>query len=136
MNKILFYFEDGKRVKGVHIGISGDISRIYGNVSKIYGNVSRIFGNVSRISGNVSEISGNVSKISGDVSGISGYISQIYDKYFCYKLNDEIIIGCERHHKNKWRYKKFQNKLANEHNEVEWWENTGKYILDFLMKIK
>ena len=56
----LYYYQDGKRIEGVHKDIRGDVSGIYGNVSDIRGDVSGIRGNVSGIRGNVSGIRGDI----------------------------------------------------------------------------
>ena len=55
-----YYYENNKKIIGVHSGISGDVSGISGNVSGIRGNVSEIRGDVFGIKGDVSGISGNI----------------------------------------------------------------------------
>ena len=56
----VWHYKDGKRVGGVHSGISGDVSNIRGDVTGIIGDVTGISGNVTGIRGDVTGISGNV----------------------------------------------------------------------------
>ena len=70
----IYYYENNKKIIGVHLAIKGDVSGIKGDVSGIKGDVSDIWGNVSGIKGDVSGIKGDVSGIWGDVSGIKGNV--------------------------------------------------------------
>jgi hypothetical protein len=58
----LFYFANGKKIKGIHDGIAGNVSDIIEDVSNIIGNVSNIIGNVSGIQGIVSDLAGNLNE--------------------------------------------------------------------------
>jgi len=49
----IYHYVDNKKVEGIHLDISGDVSGISGDVSGIRGDVTGIYGNVSGISGDV-----------------------------------------------------------------------------------
>ena len=56
INKELYYSNSkNEKIKGIHLGISGDVSGIYGNVLGISGDISGISGDVSGISGDVDD---------------------------------------------------------------------------------
>ncbi len=59
IEKGFYHWNNGKRVKGIHKGIIGDVTGISGDVTRITGDVSEIYGNVTEIFGDVTDISGD-----------------------------------------------------------------------------
>jgi len=51
----IYYYEDGKKIAGVHEKIRGNVSYIRGNVSCISGDISGICGDVSCICGDIDD---------------------------------------------------------------------------------
>ena len=56
----VFYFQDGKRIEGLHNRLHGDVTGLHGNVTGLRGDVSGLSGNVTGLRGNVSGLRGNV----------------------------------------------------------------------------
>lgn len=78
--KLIYFFEQGKKIYGAPASVCGDASEIWGNLTNIKGSVTGLQGNVSGINGDVTHICGDVTRIRGNVTYISGIVSNILGK--------------------------------------------------------
>jgi hypothetical protein len=63
----LYYYENNKKIIGVHSKITGNVSGLTGDVNGLRGNVNGLTGNVSELTGDVSELTGIATNIEGDI---------------------------------------------------------------------
>ena len=56
----LYYYENGKKLKGPHSNLMGDCSNLKGNCSNLRGNCSCLMGDCSNLMGNCSNLWGDI----------------------------------------------------------------------------
>ena len=59
-DSIIYHYKDGKRIKGVPEGISGDLTGVSGNLSGISGDLTGVRGDLSGISGDLLGVRGDL----------------------------------------------------------------------------
>ena len=66
-DSIIYHYKDGKRIKGVPEGISGDLTGVSGNLSGISGDLTGVRGDLSGISGDLTGVRGDLLGVRGDL---------------------------------------------------------------------
>ena len=76
--KELYWFKDGKKTFGKHLGLRGDCSGLRGDCSGLRGDCTDLRGNCSGLWGNCSGLWGNCSGLRGNCTGLWGNCTDLW----------------------------------------------------------